>query len=192
MFEPAKLAMLTPFLLWCWLMMMVIHEAGHVIAAMITGGSITEVVLQPFTISRTDVSPNPHPQFVAWSGPVFGSIAPLLVWAMGSIANLKWLHLIRFFAGFCLITNGAYLAIGGFDSIGDAGELIQHGGQIWQLVLFGTVAIPLGFLLWHGQGSEFGIGGTEGSAKSNDVASNDFYVSIVFFAITFTTMLWLG
>lgn len=150
MFEPAKLAMLVPLLLWCWLMMMVVHESGHVLGALISGGTVKEVVLHPFTISRTDVFPNPNPQLVAWSGPVFGAFVPMLVWFLVSFAKIKCIHLLRFFAGFCLVANGSYLAVGAFESIGDAGELLKHGSQTWQLVLFGLTVIPIGFLLWHG------------------------------------------
>jgi hypothetical protein len=45
------------FLLVCWLAMMTVHEFGHVLAAWGTGGTVTRVVLHPFAISRTDVSP---------------------------------------------------------------------------------------------------------------------------------------
>jgi len=45
----------------CWLAMQIIHEAGHVLAAWVTGGTVTAVVLHPLAISRTDVAPNPSP-----------------------------------------------------------------------------------------------------------------------------------
>ena len=41
--------------------MMALHELGHVVGAVPTGGSIECVVLHPMSFSRTDVSPNLHP-----------------------------------------------------------------------------------------------------------------------------------
>jgi hypothetical protein len=45
-----------------WLAMMAVHELGHVLHAVASGGTVVGVVLNPLEISRTDVSPNPHPQ----------------------------------------------------------------------------------------------------------------------------------
>ena len=58
-----------------------------------------------------------------------------------------------FFAGFCLITNGAYIAIGSFGRVGDCGVMLEHGSPLWTLLLFGAMTIPLGFYLWHRLGS---------------------------------------
>lgn len=182
-----RLCLFVPFLLWCWLMMMVVHETGHVLGALATGGVVTEIVLQPFTISRTDVSPNPRPLAVTWAGPAIGTLVPLIAWAGAEITNMRFAHLARFFAGFCLIANGAYLAIGSFEAIGDAGKLLQYGSQVWQLILFGLIATSAGFWLWHGQGTKFGLG-----ESNNQDSSADVYISIALFATTFVAMLFLG
>jgi len=42
--------------------------------------------------------------------------------------------------------------------VGDAGDLIRYGSPRWSLWLFGVLAAPLGFLLWHGLGPYFGLG----------------------------------
>ena len=68
----------------------------------------------------------------------------------------------RFFAGFCLIANGAYIAFGSFDRIGDCGEMLRYGSRTWQLWLFGAITIPTGFWLWHRQGIHFGFGSANG------------------------------
>ena len=59
-----------------WLGMMLVHEAGHVLHAWVSGGTVTKVVLGPLVISRTDVNPNPHPLFEIWGGPVWGCLVP--------------------------------------------------------------------------------------------------------------------
>jgi chitinase len=138
--------------------MMVLHELGHVLAAWATGGQVTDVVLHPLTISRTDVRPNPRPLLVAWGGAVVGCLAPLGLWLMVRIAAPRFAFLPRFFAGFCLIANGAYLAGGAFGRVGDAGDLLAHGAAVWQLVGFGLITTPIGLALWNGLGAHFGLG----------------------------------
>jgi hypothetical protein len=132
-----------------WLLMQVVHELGHVLAGWITGGTVERVVLHPLTISRTDIADDPRPLPTVWAGPVFGALLPL-----GGCLVARWFgpsrnHDLRFFAGFCLIANGAYVGYGSFDGIGDAGELLRHGAPLWSLWLFGAVTIVAGFGLWH-------------------------------------------
>ena len=139
-------------LLLSWLGMMVVHELGHVIGAVLTQGVVTNVVLHPLSISRTDVQPNPVPSVVVWLGPLVGVLLPLFVslipWGEPLLKNLA-----RFFAGFCLTANGAYIALGSFEGIGDCGEMLRTGTPIWLMLLFGASTITAGFYLWHTMGS---------------------------------------
>ncbi len=133
--------------------MMALHELGHVVGAIVTGGVVERVVLYPLTISRTDVSPNPHPATVVWMGPIVGSVVPLTALAVIP-QRLDVLRTIaRFFAGFCLIANGAYISVGWIDQVGDCGEMLRTGTPVWLMIAFGGVTIPLGLYLWHGLGS---------------------------------------
>ncbi len=145
-----------------WLGMQAVHEAGHVLAAWLSGGQVARVVLHPLTISRTDLADNPHPLLVVWAGPLFGVLAPLAGWALAGALRLPGAFLLRFFAGFCLVANGAYIAFGSFDAIGDCGEMLRHGCAAWQLWLFGAATMPAGLWLWHGQGPHFGLGRAQG------------------------------
>jgi hypothetical protein len=145
-----------------WLGMQAVHESGHVLGACVTGGRVSQVVLHPLTISRTDLAHNPSPLSVVWSGPVFGVLLPLLLWLTAASLRLSGAFLLRFFAGFCLIANGAYIAFGSFDRIGDCGVMLQHGSALWQLWLFGAVTVPAGLWLWHRQGPYFGLGPARG------------------------------
>lgn len=134
-----------------WLGMQAVHELGHVLAAWFTGGSIVRVVLHPLAISRTDVAPNPAPLAVAWGGPIVGVAVPLLI--MVTVRRVRGNSQVRdyaeFFAGFCLIANGAYIGIGSIEGIGDAGDLLRHGAAAWQLVVFGAVSAIGGLFVWH-------------------------------------------
>jgi hypothetical protein len=150
-------------LLGSWLGMQAVHEAGHVLAARLTGGVVARVVLHPLTISRTDLAHNPAPLVVVWAGPLFGALVPLLFWAAAALARVPGAFVLRFFAGFCLIANGAYIAVGSFDRIGDAGEMLRFGSPMWLLWLFGLLTVPPGLWLWHGQGEHFGLGRANGS-----------------------------
>ena len=131
---------------------------GHVVGAWLTGGRVERVVLYPLTISRTDVSQNPSPLIVVWAGPIFGVVAPSLIWLAAVKARLPDAFVLRFFAGFCLVGNGFYIGAGSFGQIGDCGEMLRQGSAAWQLWLFGIVTVPIGLRLWHGQGLHFGLG----------------------------------
>jgi hypothetical protein len=141
-----------------WLGMMVVHECGHVTGALVTGGKVKHVALPLIGFSRTDVSVNPRPLIVVWAGPVLGSIVPLLAWAAMALLKLQSAYLMRFFAGYCLIANGAYIGAGSFDQVGDTYVMLLFGSRMWQLWLFGAMAFSAGLFLWHRQGSHFGIG----------------------------------
>lgn len=153
-------------LLGSWLGMQAVHESGHVLGAWVTGGQIARVVLHPFTISRTDLADNPEPLAVVWAGPVIGVLLPLTAWGIAGRVQMPGAYVLRFFAGFCLIANGAYIAGGSFYRIGDCGEMLRHGSSMGQLWLFGMVTIPIGFWLWHGQGPHFGLGAAKGQVST--------------------------
>jgi len=144
-------------LAYSWLAMMVVHEFGHCLHLWGSGGSVRQVILHPLVISRTDWHDNPRPLFVAWGGVVWGCVLPLIFWAAASASRWRFWYLARFFAGFCLIANGAYMLLGSFDNIGDAGDILALGSPRWTLWLFGAVAWGLGLALWHGLGPHFGL-----------------------------------
>jgi hypothetical protein len=126
-----------------------VHELGHVLGAWATGGQVQQVVLNPLTISRTDVSPNPHPLVVVWAGPIIGVVLPLAVAIVLSGAGRLLSRSLFFFAGFCLIANGLYIGVGSFEAIGDAGDMLRHGSPRWTLILFGAVSVSCGLWIWH-------------------------------------------
>lgn len=163
-----------------WLGMMVVHEAGHVLMAWLSGGTVTKVVLGPLLISRTDVDPNPHPLWEIWGGPVGGCLIPLILWSLARWRRVSWTYLAAFFAGFCLIANGCYLGIGSFDRVGDAGDLLKQGAPAWQLILFGIITIVPGLWLWHGLGPHFGWGTARGRVnEAHAVALSVLFVLLV-------------
>ena len=117
------------FIPLCWLGMMIVHEAGHCVAALLTGGEIERVVLHPLAFSRTDVIDNPHPLTVAWAGALVGVTLPLTMLGVAKAFHLSIVYLLRFFAGLCLLTNGLYLGVGVLWRVGDAGDLLNYGAE---------------------------------------------------------------
>jgi limonene-1,2-epoxide hydrolase len=134
--------------------MQVVHEFGHVLAAWCSRAGVERVVLLP--ISRTDTAQVAHPLFVYGAGAVFGAVFPVFLWQIVNGLRLKTAYLFRFFAGFCLVANGAYIGCD-FSVIGptDAGLLIEHGANRLQLVVFGIFCVSSGLFLWHGQSQFF-------------------------------------
>jgi hypothetical protein len=136
-------------LYFAWLAMMAVHEFGHVLAAYLTGATVTHVSLPLLGFSRTDVVHNTHPAIVAWGGPVGGCLLPLLAWLIARPISPTLAKLAQFFAGFCLIINGLYVGIGWTNAAGDAGDLLRHGMPVVALIGFGAVATCAGLYLWH-------------------------------------------
>jgi hypothetical protein len=150
----------------CWLAMMAVHEFGHVLNALLSGATVQRVVLHPLTISRTDVSPNPHPQLVAWGGALWGILIPVAMWRASILMRWESRYVFRFFAGFCCLANGLYLAAGSFNGAGDAGDLLRHGAAQWQLILVGLPMTVCGIWLWNGLGEKFGLGEARGKVDA--------------------------
>lgn len=157
-----QILLIGSFLPLCWLWMMAVHELGHVIGLMTTGGTVEKVVLHPLAISRTDAAMNPHPLVVVWAGPVIGVLLPLVLTTIAAVTRFRWAYLLRFFSGFCLIANGCYIGVGSFESVGDAGDMLRNGSPIWMLWLFGLLTVPVGLYLWNGLGPRFGLGLAKG------------------------------
>jgi hypothetical protein len=168
-----------------WLGMQLVHESGHVLAAWLTGGRVVKVVFHPLTISRTDVAPSPHPLLVVWAGPVVGVVVPVGAWLGVRALRLPGAYLGRFFAGFCLIANGAYIGAGSFDRVGDCGEMLRHGSPLWALWLFGVAAVAAGLGMWHRLGPHFGLGKARGRV-SPWAAYGSLAVLAVLLAVGFT------
>lgn len=103
-----QLLLIGTFLPLCWLVMMAVHELGHVVGAAVTGGTVERVVSHPLTISRTDVSPNPDPLLgIIWAGPIAGVLLPLALLVVFKGVRIAFPYLPQFYTGSYLIANGA-------------------------------------------------------------------------------------
>ncbi len=161
-----QLVLILSILLASWLGMQAVHESGHVLGAWATGGRVSRVVLNPLTLSRTDLATNPRPLSVVWAGPVIGVLFPVAMWLVAGAAKMRGAFVLRFFAGFCLVANGAYLSAGSFGGIGDCHLMLANGSPVWLLWAFGGMAVPAGLWLWNGQGRHFGFGPAKGEVDA--------------------------
>lgn len=157
-----QIVLIVTFLTFSWLAMQVVHELGHIAAALGTGAEIIKVYLHPLIISSTEVGDNPYPLMEVWAGPVAGVLIPLVALVVAYVVRMPGLYLFRFFAGFCLIANGVYIAFGPSTGGADTAIMMVLGTPRWVMVLFGLATAPLGLYLWHRQGPHFGLGEANG------------------------------
>lgn len=85
-----------------------------------------------------------------------GHVLPVLIWLFSTIIRFRYSYILRFFADFALIANGAYIGCD-FSITGptDAGLMIEHGANRTILVLFGVSYVSSGLFLWHKQSRFF-------------------------------------
>ncbi len=164
-------------LAFSWLAMMVVHEAGHMLHLLTTGGSIEQLTLHPLKLSHTLPGVNPHPLITVVGGPLWGVLLPVLVWWIVRRIAPTRSYLAAFFAGFCLIANGAYLVGDAFLQGGDGREFVQNGTPAWALIVVGLPAIGAGLYVWNGLGPNFGL------AESRPVTRNDALAMLALTAI---------
>ena len=133
-----------------WLAMLSVHETGHVLHACVSGGQVQGVHFGWFEFSRTELGINPHPLFVAWGGPAWGCVLPLLAVVFVPRRHLRLRRLLSAFAGFCMVANGAYLGVGAWiDRAGDAGVLVRLGTPQLLVSAAGLAALAGGLYAWH-------------------------------------------
>lgn len=139
-------------ILSAWLLLQAFHECGHVLHGLVSGAEVQGVTLELFGYSYTSLKHNPHPAFVAWGGAIWGAMLPVGIWLVAAWARWRIRHLLQVLAGFCLVANGAYLAVGGPLRVGDADDLRRLGTPVVVLVVIGMAMLVAGFWMWHRSG----------------------------------------
>ncbi len=145
---PGRVAIGAVVVVASWYGMMATHELGHIAGAVVTGGIVQRVEFPLDGFSQSVVEPSPRPMVEVWLGPIMGALLPMVMMVVcrrrGVVRGAAW-----YFAGFCLIANGAYLGVGVFLRAGDAGDLVMLGAPRWLLVAFGASAMSAGLWVWH-------------------------------------------
>jgi len=124
---------------WLWLQWT--HEAGHVIAGLVTGGEIERVVLDPRTFSRTDFASNPSPLITVWGGPVIGCLLGAGLPHLVSCRLRDRRAIGMLIAAAVLLGNGAYIGLGAVFPVGDAEVMRDAGTPAWALAVFGVACV---------------------------------------------------
>ena len=144
-----RTALALAFLYACWLGMLALHEFGHVFNAHVVGAQVKEVIIPRLGFSQTVIGHNPATQFVGWGGATMGCIIPLMACGLARLFTRRVPGALRFFTGFCLIANGAYMGLGWLGGANDSADLVKHGESPVKLIFFGVSATFVGLLLWH-------------------------------------------
>ena len=165
MVRAQQVMLIVSVVLLSWYGMMAVHELGHVVAALATGGRVDRVMLPMVGFSQTVITGQPNMLVTVWAGAVVGVLVPLMVYGVWRALRWPCDYIWRFFCGVCLLVNGAYLAFGTFNGAGDVGDLLFYGAAKWQLWLFGAITMPVGVWMWHGIGSHFGLGAARGRVQ---------------------------
>ena len=133
-----------------WWGMMAIHELGHILSTKLNGGVIDSVELRPWMLSQTERHGSAHELMDIWAGPLFGSLAPVLIWLMGRKLNERPRYYAAAWAGICLIINGMYLALGWLTGeANDSGEIVEAGTSPILIVLVGAALAGSGLYGIH-------------------------------------------
>lgn len=164
---PARFVRVLMFLLplagLTWLSSMLIHEMGHVLAAIGTGGKLAVVDVRPWRFSTTLVSPNPFPSVVVWSGLLMGWLVPLVslpFWKMKSSCQSQVLAigpLLKTWSAFCWLSMGSYLALALGESFSDSGMLLREGWSPVVLCVTGIVVAVIGYRVGQSGISELSV-----------------------------------
>jgi hypothetical protein len=129
-------------LILSWIVMTFTHEMGHVIGGWISGATLTDFNLAPWRMPYSLHNPDPRPLVTLWGGPVLGVLVPL---ALAAVIRRPW---ARFVADFCLLANGAYLALGwaSGDRFLDTPRLLDAGAAPVSIAVYCALTIGFGYV----------------------------------------------
>lgn len=121
--------------------MTVSHETGHLIGGLVSGATLVDFDLAPWRLPYSLHAPDPHPLVTLWCGPLFGVAVPLCA---AILLKRPWL---TFVASFCLVANGAYLALAWVsgDPLLDTARLLRAGASPLSISAFCAVTIGFGY-----------------------------------------------
>lgn len=126
-----------------------LHEFGHTIAVVFSGGQIKEYVLNPFSWSWNLGQNVSNIIFTAWGGVTFGllfALIPLLL--IFKIRTTWFVFLCKLIAACALMINGIYLLAGTLLNFGDGGELARLGISPTIIIILGVTYLLISMAFW--------------------------------------------
>ena len=124
-----------------WCVMTLTHEVGHILGGWCCGATLTDYDLLPWHLPYSFFEPDPLPLVTLWAGPILGVIVPMVI-ALAVRRDWAW-----FIAYFCLLANGAYIAVGWYsgDAELDTSKLIRNGAHPFSILLYCFATIVFGY-----------------------------------------------
>lgn len=118
------------------------HELGHMIGGACCGGVLQSADLRPWRLPYSIFEPDPFPLVTLWAGLLIGVLAPVAV-AMIVRRDGMW-----FIANFCVLANGAYIAVAWFsgDRFLDTPRLLEHGVSPFTIAAYCVLTIGFGYV----------------------------------------------
>lgn len=125
-----------------------LHEAGHVVAAWVTGGVVREFVIHPFSSSYVEIEPDPAPLATHAAGVLLGpALALLAALLCPRRAPSPVSLLVGLTAACAFAASGIYVVVGTVLDKGDPATLMHLGWPATWLVGGGAVGLCVG-LAW--------------------------------------------
>ncbi len=139
---PGRILHFVLLLAVAWCVMATTHEAGHLMAGWLGGGTLLEADLWPWHLPYSFFEPDPYPLATLWSGPLLGVALPLF---LAALLRRPWGWFVAYF---CLLANGLYLALAWIsgDHLLDTPKLLAHGASPASIVLYCMFTIGIGYL----------------------------------------------
>ncbi len=138
----------------------IMHELGHALAVIATGGEVSFIEVSPFSWSYTHYISDPEPMATSWGGFLWGTMIGVFTFLILWIVRSRLSLFGAVFAVTSLAYAGIYMLVGAVLRIGDSAALmwmgipqavlIAIGGMLLLLVL--PLILPLGVLLGIGRG----------------------------------------
>ncbi len=127
-----------------------IHESGHALNAVLTGGSLNKITMSPLSWCYASTSGG-NKIFVTWGGFLWQTIVPtallILLWRFKSRLSLFALFLVLV----SFAVSGIYMITGALAGIGDGGNLVRYGIPPFILLTVGSIlllcCLPLSLLM---------------------------------------------
>lgn len=136
-----RISFFTFLIVVSWCVMALSHEMGHIVCGWLCGAKLIDADLLPWHMPYSFFEPDPTPLVTLWGGPVLGVLVPVIVAACVR-KPIGW-----FVAHFCLLANGAYIAVGWFtgEQHLDTTKLLDHGAFQISIVTYCVLTIGFGY-----------------------------------------------
>ena len=132
----------TALILLSWVVMILTHEAGHILGGWCSGGTLVDFDLIPWHLPYSLFAPDPLPLVTLWSGPILGAAVP---YAVALYSRRESTQLVAYF---CVLANGIYITVAWFagDSELDTTKLLSHGAHPASIAAYCLVTVGVGYV----------------------------------------------